>query len=354
MDVSVVIPTRGRPDKLAACIRALAGQTLGAERFEALVGIDGGADDDRATGAVRAALHDAWPNGRAERLVVVPLPRQGQAAVRNALLARARGETIVFLNDDVIPEPGLLEAHLAAQREATETGRPALVVGAAPWRIHNPDRLFDRLIRETSMVFFYDRMDAMLHAGEAGRDRDWGFRHAWMLNLSAPADLIRESGGIAVFPDTYGYEDDELAWRLARRYGTRVLYRPEAVAVHDHRMDPEDYLRREFRLGHGAWGFARAAPQCAQDMFARDVASAEEADYSRQFVQRERATAERLEVSFRRLADLPADAASGRHAHDVIRLAYEQHLLLKRWHWRRGLLAAADEHAPPHDEPERT
>ncbi len=347
MEVSVVIPTRGRPDKLAACVRALAGQTPDADRFEILVGIDGGANDERAAEAVHATLRRAWPEGRADRLAALPLARRGQAAVRNALLSRARGETIVFLNDDVVPDAGLLAAHLAAQREARAAGRPALVVGAAPWREHEPDRLFDRLIRETSMVFFYDRMDAMLHSGEAGRDHDWGFRHAWMLNLSAPASLVREAGGIAEFPDTYGYEDDELAWRLSRRFGTRVLYRPEAVAVHDHRMDPDDYLRREHRLGHAAWGFARAAPECAVAMFGRDVASAEEVEYSRQFVRRERATAERLEVSFRGLADLPAEAAFGPHAAALVRLAYEQHLLLKRWHWRSGLLAAAEEDSLP-------
>ncbi len=346
MEVSVVIPTHGRPDKLAACVRALAGQTLDGDRFEILVGIDGGADDERAADAVRAALRGAWPAGRGDRLAVVPLARRGQAAVRNALLSRARGETIVFLNDDVVAEAGLLAAHVAAQREANASGRPALVVGAAPWRIHEPDRLFDRLIRETSMVFFYDRMDAMLRAGEVGRDHDWGFRHAWMLNLSAPASLVREAGGIAEFPDTYGYEDDELAWRLGRRFGTRVLYRPEAVATHDHRMEPDDYLRREHRLGHAAWGFARAAPECAMAMFGRDVASAAEVEYSGQFVRRERATAERLEASFRALADLPADAVSGPHAETLVRLAYEQHLLLKRWHWRSGLLAAA-EASPP-------
>ncbi len=345
MEMSVVIPTHGRPDKLAACLRALARQTLDAERFETLVGIDGGTRDERAAEAVRTALRDAWPADRSDRLAVVPLPRGGQAAVRNALLARACGETIVFLNDDVVPDAGLLAAHLAAQREANEPGRTALVVGAAPWRVHEPDRLFDRLIRETSMIFFYDRMDAMVRTGEVGRDHDWGFRHAWMLNLSAPASLVREAGGLSVFPDTYGYEDDELAWRLGQRFGTRVLYRPEAAAVHDHRMEPDDYLRREFRLGHAAWGFARAAPECARAMFGRDVTNGEEVEYSREFVRRERATTERLEASFRSLADLPADAVSGPHAESLVRLAYEQHLLLKRWHWRKGLLAAAAEDA---------
>src|SRR5690606_7562160 len=138
-----------------------------------------------------------------------------------------------------------LAAHVAAHEEADrELGRPAMVVGAAPWKVHAPDRLFDRLLRETSMVFFYDRMNTP--EARADRWRDWGFRHAWGLNVSARTDLVRDAGGMSVFPTTYGYEDDELAFRLHERHGTPVLYRPEARARHDHRMDPADYLRREY------------------------------------------------------------------------------------------------------------
>ena len=41
-----------------------------------------------------------------------------------------------------------------------------MVLGSAPWKVHEPDSLFDRLIRETSMVFFYDQM-----TDEPGRRR---------------------------------------------------------------------------------------------------------------------------------------------------------------------------------------
>src|SRR5205814_9227455 len=136
-----------------------------------------------------------------------------------------------FLNDDMVPGPGLIAAHAQHQEERRE--RSALIIGDSPWAIHQPDRLFDRLLRETSMVFFYDVMRR-----DTDPERDWGFRHAWMLNLSAPADLVRAAGGLAVFPSRYGYEDDELAFRLSRRFGAAVLYRPDAVAVHDHRMGP--------------------------------------------------------------------------------------------------------------------
>jgi GT2 family glycosyltransferase len=331
LDVSVLIPTCGRPDKVSACIRALAAQKLEAHRYEVLIGLDG--PDDLTAGALRSA----WPAGRSESFKLVEFSKRGQAAVRNGLLKLAVGRTLVFLNDDMLPGPGLLEAHRRAQAEREAIGRPALVIGDSPWVVHTPDRLFDRLVRETSMVFFYNVMN--LPEARAERDRDWGFRHAWLLNLSAPAALVREAGGFTVFPSTYGYEDDELAWRMSAKFGMPVLYRPEAVARHDHRMDPADYLQREYKLGFAAWGFARTTPECALAMFRRDVTSSDEVAYCRQFLERERGAAERLERSFLGLADRPASAAGDDPA--ILNLIYEQHLLLKRWHWRRGLADAA-------------
>jgi GT2 family glycosyltransferase len=331
MDVSVIIPTHGRAEKAARCVRALATQTLAPDRYEVLVGLDG--PDAVSVNAVRAA----WPADRREGLRIAEFTKRGQAGIRNQLIRVAHGRILVFLNDDMIPERGHLEAHWRAQGEREALKESALVVGDSPWVVHKPDRLFDRLVRETSMVFFYNVMNSA--EGRADRGRDWGFRHAWLLNLSAPAALVREAGGLTVFPSTYGYEDDELAWRMGRKFGAVVLYRPEAVARHDHRMGPRDYLEREYKLGFAAWGFAKTSPECAAAMFRRDVTAPEEVEYSRQFVERERGAAERLERSFVGLADVPATAVGDDLA--MINLVYEQHLLLKRWHWRRGLVDAA-------------
>ncbi|MFN0131357.1 MAG: glycosyltransferase family 2 protein [Phycisphaerales bacterium] len=338
MDVTVVIPTHGRPEKVAACVRALAVQTLAREAYEVLVGLDG--PDEAAAGAIRGAWAEASGSGGSGRagLTVVACAKQGQAGVRNELLRLARGRTLVFLNDDMLPTADFLARHVEHQRAEEASGMSALIVGASPWRVHQPDRLFDRLIRETSMVFFYDQM-----AGESDPQRDWGFRHAWLLNLSVRAVLVREVGGFAVFPQTYGYEDDELAFRLKERFGTRVLYRPDAVAEHDHRMDPADYLAREERLGHAAVGFARQTPVCARAMFGRDVATEAEAAYSREYVERERGLAERLRVSFEGLAAIPASEPRGPESRRLLHLIYQQHLPLKRWHWRRGLVRGWEE-----------
>ncbi len=319
MDVSVIIPTRGRPRKVATCVRALARQTLEPDRYEILLGLDG-RDPDTLD-----AVEQAGAETPDCELRVVTCQRNGYNAVRNELLPLCRGRTLVSLNDDVRPVPECLAAHLGEQHRA-----PAIVVGHSPWVRYDDDRLFDRLVRETSMVFFFHRMDT------TDPDRDWGFRHAWGLNASMPLDAVREVGGWTAFPREYGYDDIELAWRLRRRFSLSVLYRPRAQAFHDHRFAPREYLHREFRLGRSAWLFARRNPELVREVLGRDITSPDELSYCQAFVRRERPVAARAMHAFLDLDAMPWDVPDA-----LVGLIYEQHVPLKRWMWRAGLLAAA-------------
>lgn len=339
--ISVLIPTRGRPDKLARCLERLARQSLPHDQFEVLVGIDGrdpaqpqpdpGADvaqalADRTAGSIRA--------------VILQFEHAGPGQTRNRLAAHARGRHLLLLNDDVLPEPDLLASHLAAHQQ---THRHAMVLGDAPWLTppRGEDTLFDRLIRDTSMIFFYDRMREQLAAGQVDADHDWGFRHAWTLNLSLPRDVFESVGGFDARLRFACYEDIEFAYRVNQSTGAPVLFAPQAIAAHDHRILPDDYLRREDMLGRAAWEFAAAAPACALAVFGRDIRSRDELEYSRAFVARESATADRLRDTLRSWATIPAAAIDGPHQQALLRSLYEHHLLLKRWTWRRGLLQAA-------------
>lgn len=331
-DLSVLIPTHARPDKLADCCRALAAQSLDPDRFEVLIGIDGPDTGEQAV-AIRTL-----PQARVEAF-----PKAGPGAVRNRLLQQASGRVVLFLNDDVTPEQGCLAAHLDAHDELDRAGQPAIVLGDAPWRIQEPDRLFDRLIRSTSMVFFYDRMDA------SDPMKDWGFRHAWTLNLSVPREVATAVPGGAAFDESLPapcYEDLEWAWRITGAHALPVLFRPEARVVHDHRYEPSGYLERERRMGAEAFRLSRVAPECAKVIFGRDVSTPEEVRYAREAVQRESRDMLRLERSFLELADLPASAlGEGLTGDRLINLLYEQHLPVKRWYWRQGLVEAASAEA---------
>lgn len=339
----MLIPTFGRAAKLGRCLERLARQQTGTLWFEVLVGVDGEDQQEAADAAHEMAARTAG----SMRCQVCMFTHGGPGATRNRLAERASGRLLLMLNDDVLPEPDLVLRHAQAQAEwRTQRGGAALIVGAAPWVVPSDDTVIDRMVRETSMVFFYDRMDA---AGR-DRDRDWGFRHAWTLNLSVEKSVFAASGGFCERLDRPMYEDLEWAYRVCGGGGrglkpaeaAAVVYRPEAAARHDHRVTASSYLERERTMGRAAWGLAEANPECAAAVFGRDVRSAEEIAYSRAFVARERHSADAARATFEALGRMPAGAVAGDHAPVLLRALYEQHLPVKRWEWRSGLLEEAD------------
>ncbi len=327
-DLSILIPTRARADKLETCLRCLDGQTLAGDRFEVVVGIDG---PDETTAGLLERLRTELAIG--ERLRWFALPRLGLIGVRNALLGQLSGEILVSINDDVRPDAEFLEAHLIEQRRRIERGRPAIVSGYSPFVSCEDESLLQRLVRETGMVFFYDEM---LQGEE---ERDWGYRHCYGLNFSAPLDLVRQVGGFCFVPDTYGYEDIELAWRLQRRFGLPVIFARQALAPHDHAMHAPDLIERERQLGIAAWRFSAVNPAFCAELFGRSITSCEELAYSEAFCAREAGDVDRLQEAFCTLDEVPADGAGDDPR--LLTLLAQQWTLIKRYHWRRGLLEAA-------------
>jgi len=98
-DISVVVPTRDRPESLALCLAALECQS--AESLEVIV-----VADAPGVAASRARADAA-------SLRIVPFAQANISAARNAGIAAARGEVVAFLDDDAVPEPTWL-MHLLA------------------------------------------------------------------------------------------------------------------------------------------------------------------------------------------------------------------------------------------------
>lgn len=325
LNLSVLIPTLNRPRHLTRCLARLRAQTPDAGAFEVII-VHDGPDPD---GAHAVAAFD--PRGRFD-LVSLEAPRLGNAHAKNLALERARGAVTVFLNDDVLPEPGLLEAHARAHAQRGASA-PALVVGHSPWLMPPGPTTFDRLLARTSMIFFYDRMLDESGAPTRPPEHDWGYRHAWTLNLSAPTDAARATAFDAALANCC-YEDVEFAWRFTRAHRAPVLFRPAARADHDHPYTPGDYLRRESRLGYSALGFALANPECARELFRRDIHSPESLADAEALVRADEPRAEPWRTWFESLGTEPTHRAP-------LAEIYTQHLPLKRHEFRRGLLAAA-------------
>jgi len=323
--LSVLIPTCGRPDMLDRCLRSIAMQRVDGFTVELIVGIDG-----EDTGEVESAVR--WSSERIP-MRTLPAPHAGPAATRNRIVREASGQTLLFLNDDVVASPGLLAAHVEAQQGLEEHDNVAMVLGSAPWAIEQPDRVIDRLTRETSLIFFYDQM-----TGEKANDpnHDWGWRHSWTLNLSLPAKCAHEVGGFNEGMAHPVYEDIEFAFRVRERFGAPTRYRPGAGVIHHHRYEPIGLLAREYVLGHQSRRLAAIAPACADELFPKSPLDEQVIDAAKDQSQRERAEATEL---IRRFVDEALDP-SGDLDEDQLESCFRRYVRCRNYLRRLGLADA--------------
>src|SRR5438874_6803357 len=103
---SIIIPSRNRAEKLDLLLCALAAQTTDLP-LEVIVVLDGCTDRSRDVAMMWEELHGFAGFQWREQ------PRKGQAAARNSGSFLAHAPILLFLDDDVVPDPDLLATHLS-------------------------------------------------------------------------------------------------------------------------------------------------------------------------------------------------------------------------------------------------
>jgi GT2 family glycosyltransferase len=230
VDISVVIPTRERWPVLQGTLQALAEQDLDGVRAEVVVADNWSRDGSR----VRArALAASLPFP----LTVVCEPRRGPGPPRNAGIAAAAGDLVLFIGDDCRPaSPRFVASHAEAH-----SGSWSAVQGHVAW---------DPRLELTPVMRWLAATDKLF---------DWERPALYTSNVSLPRAALLEVGGFDQRFDRYGWEDYELCLRLADR-GVRLRYRPDLLVHHDHRYERADSLRRMDALGQTANLFHRLHP----------------------------------------------------------------------------------------------
>jgi GT2 family glycosyltransferase len=149
----------------------------------------------------------------------------GPAAARNRGVREARGTFVVFLGDDTIANPRLLEQHLQAHAEVP--GVHVAVLGLARWCADSEVTPLMRYLTEGPTIYRHFHYDQITDHDYVSPD------HFYTCNLSIDRRFLLEYGLFdEQFRWAYG-EDTELAYRL-QPHGLRIIYRPEAVVDHDH------------------------------------------------------------------------------------------------------------------------
>ena len=210
---SIVIPVYDQFAHTLACLRALAEHPpqLPIE----IVVVDDGSSDQTTTALPLIdglRYHRRAGNG-------------GFIAACNDGAALARGDFLVFLNNDTVPQPGWLDALLQTFEAHADAG----LVGA---QLLYPDGR----LQEAGGVVFADGGGWNYGRFESPDDPRFGYlRDADYVSgaaLAIPRGLFLQLGG---FDSRYApayYEDTDLAFAV-RAAGRRVLYQPAARVVHD-------------------------------------------------------------------------------------------------------------------------
>lgn len=214
--LSVVIATRNRPLKLAETLTCLRAQSVSADRYEVLV------VDDGSTPPVDLSLPETCPAYR-----VLRLDGQGRSAARNAGAAAARGDLLVFVDDDIVVTPSFLAVHLAGQ------GRwpGALAVG----RLDLPPS-----VGETPFGRFRQRLERTGIPSRDGPVDAPNFCAAG--NMSVPRQRFEALGGFDL--SLASGEDQDLALRHTARDGAIVYLGAAAGVHHDDALDLRSYCQR--------------------------------------------------------------------------------------------------------------
>jgi glycosyltransferase involved in cell wall biosynthesis len=194
---TIQLCTYNRAALLERVLDACFEQTIPASAYEVVVVNDGSTD------ATAQTLERASKRATCA-LVVVEQPNSGLAKGRNAGIARARGERIIFIDDDVLPLPNFVEEHLRSHASHLQ----AIVRGGA------------------INVESFDDLPPPV----------WSIRHYsgnyfWTTNVSVPLETLRAIGGFNETFSEYGWEDIDVGLRLRAR-GVKAVFNPRALVFH--------------------------------------------------------------------------------------------------------------------------
>lgn len=249
--LSVIVPSHNRVASVLRLLGALRAQAnpvdgVAADRFEVVVVADG-CSDDTVSVLRQAIASNAFPFALR---VVEQSPAQGAGIARNAGAAQARGDTLVFVDDDIEPFATMLSTHEQLHADATSRGDALVLVGAPiPLRASDPS-----LHHIAAWGWWEQQFEQMSAPGHR-----FTYDEVFTGILSMPASLFQAVGG---FDATLGdcHEDSELGLRLFRA-GARGAFSRAAGGMHHEVRNLVRLLPRKWAEGRADVRILRRWPE---------------------------------------------------------------------------------------------
>lgn len=231
--VSVVLPTYNRLKQLQRVLACLEQQTYPIDDFEVIVVSDGSTD---GTEGYLESYHTP--------LKIIPLfqKNQGPAAARNRGVEAARGEIILFIDDDVCPVPRFVEQHVQTHQQ---NGVAVVVLGPM---LTPPDFVLAPWVHweQTMLYKQYDDIESGEWEPTA--------RQFYTGNASVCREHIVKAGGFDI--SLMRAEDVDLAYRMAAN-GVKFVFNPNAIGYHYAERNFNSWMRTPYLYGRYDVVFAR-------------------------------------------------------------------------------------------------
>jgi glycosyltransferase involved in cell wall biosynthesis len=239
--VSVIIPVYNGAATLPPVLAGLSRQSLEAASFEVIFA------DDCSTDDTRALLENYAPQASFRLKVLAQPQNRGASAARNLAAGAARGDYLVFIDADCVPDEQLLANHIAAQRQAGGTG----IVGRIVWSAEFEG---GPLAEYYKKIYF----PGPLMQAEPPQEVV-PFTYFVTSNASLPRRTFEQLGG---FDEDFRYlwDDTVLGYRLEKAGYTLLLDR-RALVYHHRPLLPGEALARFRRQGQEAMRLLAKYPE---------------------------------------------------------------------------------------------
>ncbi len=230
LDFSIIIPTYFRPRALCQCLESLTHLAASDITFEVIVVDDGSPSPP-------TSIIDEF--SEALSLNFLQVPQAGPATARNTGGRVARGQHLLFLDDDCCIPPDFL----IRSRKRTAPGSDPLIAGRS--RLGESSGIFART-SQCIVNYLHEVFNA-----KADQPR-FLTTNIFIIHR----EVFLASGGFDESFPLAGGEDREFGDRCVRQ-GHRMQYAPELEIEHDHAMDLKGFCRQQFHYGRGAYRFRR-------------------------------------------------------------------------------------------------
>lgn len=245
--ISVIVPTRERPERLRTALGSILDCGYPRERYEIVV-----VDNAPVTDETARLLSEEF-GVESPRVRYLREDAPGSASARNRGLRDVEGELVAFTDDDV-----RVDHHWLTELARGFTIEPdaACVSGLlVPWELESAPQLwfeeyggfsqgFDRRVYDLDEHRPSDDPLYPYAAGRFGTANNLAFRRSTLLALGG-FDPALGNGTPAL-----GGVDFEMLLRTILR-GHRILYQPAAIVHHLHRVDYQSLQRQIYAYGAG-------------------------------------------------------------------------------------------------------